>query len=62
MQQATEFWRLPVVKRRVGLSKSEIYRRVERGDFPKPRRYPGSRLVYWRSDDVAQWQDRAMGV
>ena len=56
-----EFLRLSAVKVRVGLSKSEIYRRVALQEFPKPRRYPASRLVYWRQQDVANWQKQAMG-
>lgn len=55
-----EFWRLPVVKKHVGLSRSEIYRRVQDGRFPPPRRYPGSRLIYWPSTEIVQWQQQVM--
>lgn len=56
-----EFWRLATVKQRVGLSKTEIYRRIERGEFPRSRAYPGSRLVYWLSDEIAAWQHQVVG-
>lgn len=56
-----EFWRLPMVRQQVGMSKTEIYRRAEQGQFPAPRRYPGSRLVYWLSTDVLDWQRQALG-
>lgn len=51
-----EFWRLPTVMEKVGLSKSEIYRRVQDGAFPKPRRFPGTQKSFWISGEVRQWQ------
>ena len=57
-----EFWRLPVVMQKVGLSKSEIYRRIAAGTFPKPRRYPDSDKTFWLSRDVLQWQMEVVGI
>jgi len=51
-----EFWRLPRVKAATGLSKTEIYRQVMEGRFPRPKKYPGSTMSYWLSTDVRQWQ------
>lgn len=57
-----EFWRLNTVTQKIGLSKSEIYRRVAAGKFPKPRRYPDSDKTFWLSSDVIQWQQQVVGL
>lgn len=62
MASQIEFWRLPVVIEKVGLSKSEIYRRISNGKFPKPRRYPDSEKTFWLSGDVITWQMQALGI
>lgn len=54
------FWRLPRVTQAVGLSKTEIYRRISIGDFPAPRPYPGTRKKFWLSTEVREWQDRIL--
>ncbi|MCL4671257.1 helix-turn-helix transcriptional regulator [Burkholderia pseudomallei] len=41
---------------RVGLSKSEIYRRIQAGTFPKPIPL-GARAVGWLESDVNTWID-----
>jgi prophage regulatory protein len=46
--------RLPSVENITGLSKSEIYRRVKTGDFPKPIKL-GARAVAWSSASVQDW-------
>jgi prophage regulatory protein len=48
------FVRLAEVKDRTGLSKTEIYRRMEEGSFPKVIRL-GKRSVAWRSDQLDAW-------
>ena len=62
MASQIEFWRLPTVIEKTGLSKSEIYRRVSDGRFPKPRRYPDSDKTFWLSRDVVEWQLVALGI
>lgn len=51
---AMRFVRLAEVKDRTGLSKSEIYRRMDDGSFPKVIRL-GKRSVAWRSDELDAW-------
>lgn len=46
--------RLPQVKARSGLSRSEIYRRVASGDFPAPVKL-GERASAWPEHEVAAW-------
>jgi prophage regulatory protein len=57
MSKRTEFWRINMVIAVVGLSRSEIYRRVAAGTFPQPRKYSGgSTASFWVSDEIHQWQ------
>lgn len=46
--------RLPSVKKRTGLSRSEIYRRIAAGDFPKPIKL-GERASAWAEHEVTAW-------
>jgi prophage regulatory protein len=46
--------RLPEVKRRVSLSRSEIYRRIAAGDFPQPVKL-GERASAWPESEVSAW-------
>jgi prophage regulatory protein len=46
--------RLPAVRARVGLGKSEIYRRAALGEFPAPVRL-GARAVAWNAAEVEAW-------
>lgn len=47
-------WRLPTVETQTGLSKSEIYRRIKLGTFPKPLKL-GARAVAWPSSIIEEW-------
>jgi prophage regulatory protein len=44
--------RLPAVKARTGMSRSEIYRRIALGEFPRPIKL-GERASAWVSDEVS---------
>jgi prophage regulatory protein len=46
--------RLPEVKARTGLSRSEIYRRVGLGTFPAPLKI-GTHASAWNSAEVDAW-------
>lgn len=48
------FLRLPEVKRRVGLSRSEIYRKVKEGSFPRPVKL-SSQASAWAEHEVQAW-------
>lgn len=54
MTQAQAIIRLPEVRARTGLSRSEIYRREALGEFPK-RLSLGARSVGWLSDEIQAW-------
>lgn len=46
--------RMPEVIRRTGLSRSGIYERIARSEFP-PAVALGVRAVGWRESDVVEW-------
>lgn len=46
--------RLPQVKVRTGLSRSEIYRRIASGDFPQPVKL-GKRASAWPEHEITAW-------
>jgi prophage regulatory protein len=48
--------RLPRVKKYTGLSRSEIYRRVSAGTFPKPVKL-GERASAWPEHEITAWID-----
>lgn len=52
--------RVADVSEATALSKSEIYRRVAAGTFPKQTRI-SHRYSAWRSDEVERWIARALG-
>ena len=47
--------RLKEVEQMVGLSRTSIYRLMDRGDFPHPVRV-GPRAVRWRLEDLEHWR------
>lgn len=46
--------RLPEVMQRVGWKRSEIYRRIASGDFPKPVAL-GERTRAWPENEITAW-------
>jgi len=49
--------RLPAVVALTGLSKSEIYRQVSEGRFPRQHPYPGmKKATFWIDDEVREWR------
>ena len=48
------FLRLADVRSRVGLSRSQIYRQISSGDFPKAYSL-GARAVAWLESDIEAW-------
>jgi len=61
-QSPNPLWRLPAVVAQTGLSKSEIYRRMNKGTFPKPLKL-GARAVAWPAAEIDAWvKSLIMGV
>lgn len=56
VQTPTRLIRLPEVKLRTGLARSSIYRMMEDGCFPRPRKL-GPRAVAWMVSDIDHWID-----
>lgn len=51
---ASRILRLKGVLDQTGLSRSTLYRKIERGTFPKQLRI-SERCIGWRESDVEQW-------
>jgi predicted DNA-binding transcriptional regulator AlpA len=52
-----EFWSLKRVVEVTGVSKSEVYRLMKLGRFPKSNAYRDTpKKRFWLSNDVKQWQ------
>jgi prophage regulatory protein len=51
---ASRILRLKAVLDRTGLSRSTLYRKVERGTFPKQVRI-SERCIGWRESDLERW-------
>ena len=50
----TKILRLPEVKDRTGLSRSTIYLRISKSEFPKPVSL-GGRAVGWPEKEIDDW-------
>jgi prophage regulatory protein len=53
--------RLPAVKDRSGLSRSSIYLRMSKGEFPKSISL-GGRAIGWLEEDINQWLDEKIAA
>ena len=56
MDRTTKFLRLPSVIEKVGLSRSQIYKLIQRGDFPEPVKI-GSKVSVWIEGKLEVWMD-----
>lgn len=57
-----EFWPLKQVLKRVGLSKTEIYRRMADGRFPAGHLYGGEGSKrFWLASEIRAWQADLLG-
>lgn len=53
------FLRLPDVRSRVGLSRSQIYRLIQEGTFPPPVKI-GGQVSVWPDNEISAWQQSAL--
>lgn len=49
-----KFIRMPSLKQKVGLSRSQIYRLIQQDQFPKPVKI-GSKVSVWLDSEVEKW-------
>ena len=56
MDRSTKFLRLPSVIDKVGLSRSQIYKLIQRGDFPEPVKI-GPKVSVWIEEKLEMWMD-----
>lgn len=55
MPDQPKLMRLRDVLAQTGLSRSSLYRLVDRGIFPRPVKIAGTRLVAWSAAAVSDW-------
>jgi len=51
--------RLPAVKDQTGLSRSSIYLRMSKGEFPQSISL-GDRAIGWLEEDINQWLEQCI--
>jgi prophage regulatory protein len=56
MDRSAKFLRLPSVIDKVGLSRSQIYKLIQRGDFPEPVKI-GPKISVWIEEKLEMWMD-----
>ena len=54
MTSANRFLRMPDLKTKVGLSKSQIYKLIQQDEFPKPIKL-GDKIAVWTNSEVEEW-------
>lgn len=54
-----DLWTIERVARRYGLSKSTIWERLRRDEFPEPLRL-GTKCTRWRLADLVAWEREQM--
>ena len=56
MNRSRKFLRLPSVIDKVGLSRSQIYKLIQQGDFPEPVKI-GPKISVWIEEKLEVWMD-----
>ena len=56
MDRSKKFLRLPTVIEKVGLSRSQIYKLIQQGDFPEPVKI-GPKISVWIEEKLEMWMD-----
>jgi len=56
MDRSRKFLRLPSVSERVGLSRSQIYKLIQQGEFPEPIKL-GPKISVWIEEKLEAWMD-----
>ena len=56
MDRSIKFLRLPSVSEKVGLSRSQIYKLIQQGEFPEPIKL-GPKISVWIEEKLEAWMD-----
>ena len=62
LERPKAIWRLPMVKAITGLSRSAIYERIARSEFPKQISIGGPFTVGWISTEIEAYVDQQMAL
>ena len=55
----TRFLKLPSVIEATGLSRSQVYKLIQQGEFPPPIKI-GDRAVAWDERSITAWQNKIL--
>ena len=55
------FIRMPDLRQKVGLSKSQIYKLIQQGEFPEPVKL-GRKVSVWTDSDVEEWMSKQVPI
>ena len=57
MGQTTRFIRMTELKDKVALSRSQIYKLIQQGEFPEPIKL-GKKISVWTDSEVEEWMSK----
>jgi len=55
------FIRMPDLRTKVGLSKSQIYKLIQQGEFPKQIKL-GDKIAVWIDSEVEEWMSSKVHI
>jgi prophage regulatory protein len=55
------FIRMPDLRAKVGLSKSQIYKLIQQGEFPKQIKL-GDKIAVWEQTEVEEWMSSKVHI
>ena len=61
MGQTTRFIRMSELKDKVALSRSQIYRLIQQGEFPEPIKL-GKKISVWTDSEVEEWMSKQVPI
>jgi prophage regulatory protein len=61
MGQTTRFIRMTELKDKVALSRSQIYKLIQQGEFPEPIKL-GKKISVWTDSEVEEWMSKQVPI
>lgn len=57
----SRFIRMPDLRQKVGLSKSQIYKLIQQGEFPEPVKL-GRKVSVWTDAEIEEWMSKQVPI
>jgi prophage regulatory protein len=61
MDRTNQFLRMSQLKQKVALSRSQIYRLIQQGEFPKQIKL-GDKIAVWVDSEVEEWMSSKVHI